>query len=145
MIGSGRFGRVYENAVKRQFSDYMGLTFESMCRQYLIYYAENLPINLQDIGQWWGTDARTHKQVQIDIVGAAAEKDEYIIGSCKYKKEPVGVDELNLLKEYAEVFGKGRKYHFYIFSKGGFTSGLKRLGEKKELSLLTLEDIYNYE
>ena len=70
------------------------------------------------------------------------EKDEYLIGSCKYKKEPVGVDELNLLKEYAEVFGKGRKYHFYIFSKGGFTSGLKELEKNGEVTLLTLEDIY---
>ena len=32
----------------------MGLTFESMCRQYLIHYAENLPLTLTDIGQWWG-------------------------------------------------------------------------------------------
>ena len=92
-------------------------------------------------GSWWGTDVKTHRQVQIDIVGSMVEKDEYLIGSCKYKKEPVGVDELNLLKEYAEVFGKGRKYHFYIFSKGGFTSGLKELEKNGEVTLLTLEDI----
>lgn len=143
MIGSGRFKQIYETAVKSRFSDYMGLTFESMCRQYLIHYAENLPLALTDIGQWWGTDVKTHRQVQIDIVGSMVEKDEYLIGSCKYKKEPVGVDELNLLKEYAEVFGKGRKYHFYIFSKGGFTSGLKELEKNGEVTLLTLEDIYN--
>lgn len=121
----------------------MGLTFESMCRQYLIHYAENLPLTLTDIGQWWGTDVKTHRQVQIDIVGSMVEKDEYLIGSCKYKKEPVGVDELNLLKEYAEVFGKGRKYHFHIFSKGGFTSGLREREKCGEVTLLTLEDIYN--
>lgn len=143
MIGSGRFEQVYEAVVKSQFSDYMGLIFEAMCRQYLICYAENLPLTLKEIGQWWGTDVKAHRQVQIDIVGLAVEKDEYLIGSCKYKKEPVGVDELNLLKEYAEVFGRGRKYHFHIFSKGGFTSGLKEQEKHGEVTLLTLEDIYN--
>lgn len=145
MIGSGRIKQVYETAVKNQFSDYMGLVFEAMCRQYLIRYAQNLPLTLTDIGQWWGTDAKRRRQVQIDIVGIAAEKDEYLIGSCKYKKEPVGVDELNLLKEYAEVFGKGRKYYFYIFSKGGFTSGLREREKRGEVTLLTLEDIYDAE
>ena len=34
------------------------------------------------------------------------------------------MDELDLLREYASVFGKGTVYHYYIFSKGGFTAGL---------------------
>ena len=35
------------------------------------------------------------------------------------------MDELDLLREYASVFGKGTVYHYYIFSKGGFTEGLR--------------------
>ena len=45
----------------------------------------------------------------------AQEGKEYIIGSCKYRNETIGVDELELLKHYATVFGKGKKYHYYIF------------------------------
>ena len=52
------------------------------------------------------------------------------------------MDELELLKHYADVFGKGKKYYFYIFSKGGFTKGLKELAEKGEVIFLTLDDIY---
>lgn len=66
---------------------------------------------LSDIGQWWETDSKRKKEVEIDIVGTPVEGREYLIGSCKYKNEPVGADELALLQEYARVFGKGSKYY----------------------------------
>lgn len=141
-IISGRIEKNYPNTVKRYFSDYMGLVFEQMCKDYLLYYAENLPITLFDIGQWWGTDSTTKKEVRIDIIGTSADSNEYIIGSCKYKNEKISIDELELLRHYAAIFGNGSRYHFYIFSKGGFTDSLRKLGEKGEVTLLTLEDIY---
>ena len=120
----------------------MGLIFEQMCREYLLCYDQNLPIILSDIGQWWGTDAKAKKEVQIDIVGVPVEGKEYIIGSCKYRNEAIGIEELELLKKYANVFGKGEKYYSYIFSKGGFTQNLQELADKGEVKLLTLDDIY---
>lgn len=45
-----------------------------------LYYAE-APIELVDIGQWWGR-MRKKKQVQIDIVATGITPDAYIIGSC---------------------------------------------------------------
>ena len=67
--------------------------------------------------QWWGTDPKKKKQIQIDIVGTPVEGKDYIIGSCKYRNEKIGVDELDLIRDYASVFGKGSNYHYYIFSK----------------------------
>ena len=141
-ISAGRIERIYDTLIKQHFSDYMGLVFEQMCKEYLLRYAEDLPIILSDVGQWWGTDSKEKKEVQIDIVGTPVEGKEYIIGACKYRNETIGVDELELLKHYATVFGKGEKYHYYIFSKGGFTQGLKELADKGEVKLLTLEDLY---
>ncbi len=141
-ISAGRIEQIYDVLIKRHFADYMGLIFEQMCRTYLLKYASDLPILLSEIGQWWGTDAKEKKEVQIDIVGTPAEGNEYIIGSCKYRNEAIGVDELELLKHYASVFGKGSKYHYYIFSKGGFTRGLQALADKGEVKLVTLEDLY---
>ncbi len=106
------------------------------------FYTDNLPGILTDIGQWWGTDAAERKEVKIDIVGQLAEPGEYIIGSCKYKSSPIGIDEFKLLKKYAQVFGKGKTYYYYIFSKGGFTKGLEELAEQDEVKLLTLNDMY---
>jgi hypothetical protein len=141
-IDSGRIGKTYPKAVKQYFPDYMGLTFEKMCQDYLLYYAENLPIDLNEIGQWWGTDPKKKKEIQIDIVGTPVEGKEYIIGSCKYRNEKIGVDELELLRDYASVFGKGVKYHYYIFSKGGFTDALRLAAERDEVTLVSLEKMY---
>ena len=66
----------------------------------------------------------------------------FTVGSCKYRNTPVGADELELLRRYAEVFGKGEKYHFYIFSKSGFTQGLTEAADRGEVTLVSLEEIY---
>ena len=141
-IDSGKIQKSYANTIKKNLPDYMGLTFEHMCRDYLLYYEKDLPIELNQVGQWWGTDNKNKKQVQIDIVGTPVEGDEYIIGSCKYQNEKIGLDELELIREYAQVFGKGKKYYYYIFSKGGFTEGLIQAKNRGEVRLIGLDDLY---
>ena len=141
-IQAGRVEQIYESAIRKNYPDYMGLVFEQMCREYLLRYEKNLPILLSEVGQWWGTDTRRKKEVQIDIVGTPVEGKEYIIGSCKYKNEAIGIEELELLRDYAATFGYGTKYHYYIFSKGGFTEGLKRLEKQGEVRLVSLEEMY---
>lgn len=141
-IDSGRIVKTYPHAVKQYFPDYMGLIFEKMCQDYLLYYSEKLPIELSEIGQWWGADPKKKKQIQIDIIGTPVEGKDYIIGSCKYRNEKIGVDELDLLRDYAAVFGKGNNYYYYIFSKGGFTDGLLKAQECGEVQLITLKDLY---
>lgn len=141
-VNSGRIRSIYGNAVKKYYSDYMGLVFEKMCREYLVKYSDIEEPALKEVGQWWGNDKRSRKEVQIDIVGVPAEGKEYIIGSCKYKNEKIGVDELELLKDYSKAFSKGDSYKYYIFSKGGFTDALLELEKRGEVKLITLEDMY---
>lgn len=141
-ISTGRIRQIYGRAVKQFYPDYMGLIFEKMCREYLMRYAEDLPILLSDTGQWWGTDPETRTEIQIDIVGTPVEGREYLIGSCKYKNEKTGIDELELLCRYASVFHKDGKFHYYIFSKGGFTQPLLQAAEQGKVTLLTLDDVY---
>ena len=141
-IDSGRIVKTYAHTVKPYFADYMGLVFEQMCKDYLLYYAKDLPIELNEIGQWWGTDPIQKKQIQIDIVGTPVEGRSYLIGSCKYRNEKIGMDELELLRNYATVLGKGDRYHYYIFSKGGFTDGLLDAQAYGEVTLVTLDEMY---
>ena len=142
-ISANRIRQIYQQAVKQFLSNYMGLIFEKMCREYLLRYAREVPILLQEVGQWWGTDSKTRKEVQIDIVGIPVEGNAYLIGSCKYKNEKIGVDELELLRRYASVFRKDAEFYFYIFSKGGFTQQLLKLAGQGQVRLLSLEDIYS--
>lgn len=43
-IDSGRIAKTYPHAVKQHLHDYMGLIFEKMCQDYLLYYCDDLPI-----------------------------------------------------------------------------------------------------
>lgn len=142
IISSGRMNLVYDQAVKKHYPDYMGLVFEKICQEYLIRYARNLPILLGAVGQWWGTDPKTRKEIQIDIVGTPVEGNEYIIGSCKYRNEKTGIDELELIQNYASVFRKNGVFHYFIFSKGGFTPALLEAENRGEVTLLSLDDLY---
>lgn len=142
VISTGRMRLIYEQAVKRFYPDYMGLVFEKMCQEYLLRYAKDLPILLSNVGQWWGTDSKTRKEVQIDIVGVPVDGNEYLIGSCKYRNEKIGIEELELLRRYAAVFRQNGIFHYYIFSKGGFTPALLEAEMQGEVTLLTLEDLY---
>jgi len=142
VISAGRMRLIYEQAVKRFYPDYMGLVFEKMCQEYLLRYAKDLPILLSNVGQWWGTDSKTRKEVQIDIVGAPVDGNEYLIGSCKYRNEKIGIEELELLRRYAAVFRQNGIFHYYIFSKGGFTPTLLEAEMQGEVTLFTLGDLY---
>lgn len=142
LISAGRIEQVYEQLIKRFYPEYMGQVFEKICQEYLLRYAEDMPILLSEIGQWWGTDARTRKEVQIDLVGIPAVGTKYLIGSCKYRNEKIGASELELLRRYAAVFRNGGEFHYYIFSKSGFTQELLDLQQQGEVTLLTLEDLY---
>lgn len=146
-ITSGRFGRSYDRVVKARMHDYMGMIFEKMCKEYLMYYADDLPFNLADVGQWWGNDSSAKKEIQIDIVGVPVQEPnqkvrEYLIGSCKFKNEKIGMDELHLIEHYADVFGKGRDYFFAIFSLGGFTQELIDYAKNHRVKLITMADMY---
>lgn len=147
-ILSGRFPKSYDRIVKSRMHEYMGLIFEKMCKEYLTRYADDLPFDLAEVGQWWGTDPREKKQIQIDIVGVPVKENnqkvsEYLIGSCKFKREKIGMEELEILEQYARVFAKGKMYHYVIFSLGGFTEELLTAAKERRTILLTLNDIYN--
>ncbi|MCM1539739.1 MAG: ATP-binding protein [Blautia sp.] len=53
-IQSGRMEKSYPVVVQNRLSDYMGLTFEKMCRDYILYYDSRIPFALGCVGQWWG-------------------------------------------------------------------------------------------
>lgn len=89
------------------------------------------------------------KEIQLDIVAIAAKADntskgrQFIIGSCKYKNEVSGTDELDMIRDYASVFTNGNDTcTYYIFSKSGFTKGLLELEAAGEVKLITLSDLY---
>ena len=149
IITAGRMELAYDAVVGGDLSSYMGLVFEQMCRTWLIDHMDELPFLPGEVGEWWGNHAKGKKEIQIDIVGIETTAfnriggKHYLIGSCKYRNEPVDVDELNLIEDYASAITTSKdQCCFYIFSKSGFTSGLKKLEEEGKVRLVTLEEMY---
>ncbi len=141
-IQSGRMETSYPLTIENRLPDYMGLTFEKMCRDFILYY-DKLPFPIGRIGQWWGGNPKTRKQAQIDIVVMSAADDSGIIGSCKFRESLVGEDELRLMEEYAKAMGHFGQRYYYLFSKSGFTDSLMRQAQDEKVRLVTLKDMYD--
>lgn len=149
-ISSGRMELIYDDAVQGYIHDYMGQVFEYMCRSYLTEHIDRLPFMLGSLGEWWGAYPKKKKEIQLDIVGVGVKphtgrsRNRYLIGSCKYRNQKIGSDELELMKDYASAFAGAEDFcSYFIFSKGGFTEGLKEASKKGDVTLITLEDLYD--
>ncbi len=121
--------------IEPYLSDYMGAVFEDISKQYLwsILLRGDCPVNFTDIGRWWGTNPKTRKQEEIDIVGFE-NKTTALFAECKWTNEKVDAGVLDKLIERSNLFNHTEKY-YYLFSKSGFTQGCaekaKRLGNVK--------------
>ena len=117
--------RVYDDAVGKYISEYMGLAFEEICRQYLLCHFDSLPFIPSELGEWWGTDPVRKKEAQLDIVGIGPNGGHYLI------------------RDYASLITQNRdRCFYYIFSKSGFTKDLMKKQTDGEVSLVSLNDMY---
>lgn len=141
MIARGAADIAYMR-IEPHLSDYMGTVFEEICKQYLwkMLIAGKTPVDFTDIGRWWGTDSKTRKQVEIDILGTA-DKETALFGECKWTNENVDLGILETLVSRSNLFHYSKKY-FYLFAKNGFTQGcIERAKELGNVSLVTFQDI----
>lgn len=130
--------------IESQLSDYMGGVFEEICKQYLwhLLLEDNCEIAFTDIGRWWGTDPKTRKQVEIDIMGIA-DKNNALFAECKWTNEKVDLKVLETLVQRSELFSHKNK-HYYLFAKSGFTKGCEdRATEMGNVTLVLYKDMVN--
>jgi len=133
-----------ELAYKRiapELPSYMGGVFEEICKQYLwkLLLEDKCAVNFIDIGRWWGTNPKTRKQEEIDIMGT--DKDSALFAECKWTKEKVGFGVLETLVERSSLF-EFEKKHFYLFAKSGFTKGcMDKAEEMGNVTLVTYDDM----
>ena len=105
-------------------SDYMGLVFEEICKQWLWrqFAQDALGFEFDDVGSWWGSDPRTRKEAEIDIV-CVRSNAPVALGECKWRAEAFPKDELEKLMGRASLVSAVSDARFYAFSRSGFTSG----------------------
>lgn len=136
---------VYEKIIMPTYTDYMGHVFEKICIQYLnrANILGNLPFIFTKIGRWWGSDKKTRKQVEIDIVASDGNKN-YLFCECKWTNEKVGESVLKELEYNSNIFNDSIVNKKYIlFSKSGCTESLIKESRKREdLILVSVDNIY---
>ena len=136
---------VYEKIIMPTYNDYMGHVFEKICMQYLnrINILGKLPCLFTKIGRWWGSDKKTKKQIEIDII-AKDNENNYLFGECKWTNEKVGKSILDELEYNSKIFNSNILKRYYIlFSKFGWTNDLiKEAKKRKALILVDVEKIY---
>ncbi|MCD8110319.1 MAG: ATP-binding protein [Clostridiales bacterium] len=125
-------------------SDFMGLAFEDICRQYLIRQAKlrKLPFVPAYIGKWWGNNPAIRAQDDIDLLALDKNRTEGIFCECKFKNRPMPMEEYDDLITAAQAFPVGMKKHFVFISKSGFTAPVQRRAAEEGTVLLTAEDLF---
>ena len=145
-IMTGRIEHTYQKSVEDYLHAFMGPIFEKICGQYLMKYDSSLPINLNIVGRWWGTDPKRKKAIEIDLIGEpvkanASCKEEYIVASCKFRNRETSLKDLEDLKEYSEVFSSEAEFYYYMFSISGFKEELNDLKETR-VKLISVDQLY---
>lgn len=129
--------------IKKDINHFMGPEFEKLAQNYLWNHVENkrlIPTPFVYLNNWWGTDRRNRRQIELDIVGFTA--DEYVgyFGECKWENEPISADILKKLIDLSSLFKYPQKYYF-LFSKSGFTAFCQKLAQKVNCHLISFEQM----
>lgn len=136
---------VWSRKIEGDYSNYMGLVFERVCRDYLLYQNSlgNLPILFTEAGRWWGANSqsRQHEQVEIDLV--ARDGSDYLICECKWRNEPLDYSVLSDLRKKADIMNRQRSHTWFVlFSKSGFTTAVREAAQQdKDVILVSLREI----
>lgn len=141
LLSRGASDLVYSR-IAPEISTYMGSVFEQICTQYLwnLLLRGDSPINFPSLGRWWGTNPKTKKQEEIDIMGV--DNDSALFAECKWTNEKVDSSVLETLLMRSEMFSYSKK-HFFLFAKRGFTKGFFEQANKLgNVSLVQLEDMF---
>ena len=127
--------------IKDGLSRYMGTVWEQICLDWMLSWQamKSSPFLYEEVGRWWGGRARTMKQLEVDIL--AWDKENAIIGECKWWSDKIGMDVYKSVLSKAQEINRKRKY-IYLFSKSGFSDELSALASvSDDLRLFTLDDI----
>lgn len=141
LISMNMSDMAWKDIIEPELDTFFGNVYESVCLQYVqkkIKDGVMKPIYLE-YGKWWGNNPVRKREEDIDIV--ATNKDSILVGECKWRKEKMDVDILELLQERGELIRRGRKINYILFSKSGFTKNLKSLAAQKEVQLIKAEEM----
>lgn len=125
--------------VESQMDALAGSAFEEICRTWVWQWAAEgrIPFRPQRVGMWWNA------QAQIDV--AAINEEYLLLGECRWRSRPIGVEVLLELKQKAAYVPGDRHQLFALFSRSGFTDALQAEATAQGVFLVGVEQIVGKE
>ncbi len=122
----GRTEPVRES-VMETLATHTSWTFEDVCRRAVEH--PDFPIACSRVGRWW------YGELEVDVAGVNERTNSLLLGECKWTTDPVGLELLTDLESVeSEVRWRGsdRSVTYALFSKNGFTDGLRSAARNRE-------------
>ena len=124
--------------IRSNFIDnHVGFVYEKCCREEIWQLSAEmkLPFQVSRVGRWWD-----NKGTEIDVAAVSPEEKGLIVGECKFRKGPVGLNILNDLQDKAKAIDwnrDSRRMYYVLFSIGGFTPELKEAAKaRRDVALI---------
>lgn len=133
-ISSGRVEEAWEK-IDRELNDWLGKAFEDLSLQWCIYYSDQLPIEFESIGRWWGNNPKEKKQEEIDLIAYKDKKAVFI--ECKYRNDFSLSKVQNDLIRKSELFPQFDEKHYVLFVKEVPQTN------PEGITIISLDDILN--
>lgn len=130
---------VWNYVVEPELDRYVSYPFEEICRQYLrLENRENvLPFHFTRIGRWW------NKTDEVDIMAFDQNRENFLLGECKYKNSPFSMEDLRRLQGKFVPKDRNSRVFYWLFSRSGFSDEVVRSAEEQEIRIVTAEQVVN--
>ncbi len=124
--------------IRDTFDQHLSFVYEDVCRELCLDLMKKGAISFSALGRWW------HKNEEIDLVALDEGSDTIWFGECKWSVNPVGEDIYRTLQRKTSLVTWGseqRRERFILFSRSGFTDGMRALAAKDEVLLVEGETL----
>lgn len=106
--------------------DFINHAYEKLCISYINYLNSDGKLDNYYLmfSNFKADKTSLGRSVEIDLL--AEEKDDLLVGECKFSKNPKGIEIYNNMLDDVKVkpLDSYKNKHFYIFSHSGFKDGL---------------------
>lgn len=155
-LEDGDVDGVYDYVIAPAIHEFASFAFEDVCKEFVreLQKKNDLPFRYTKMGRWTGRTTVRDKsatkgmrvaETEIDLLGIGRESQEYLVGECKFKKEPFDFSEYLDTKAKLTPLKETAKFYYALFSESGFDEKVIAEAEKEsDVQLYTLSEIVNY-
>ena len=146
---------VYEYIIEPLLHEFASFIFEDICREFVREMQKNneLPFRYSKMGRWLGKTTFRDKnakngfriaETEIDLLCIDQKAENYLVGECKFKKEPFSYKEYLCTLSKLLPLKEKAKFYYALFAENGFDKKIVDDAKNNNTLLYTLEQIVNY-